>query len=62
MHLSGLFSFAEPLLKMVKDRGVALKQVARDLDLNYSSAKFHNTGFRYSLGLDGALKDISENT
>jgi len=31
-------------------------------DLNYSSAKLLATDFRYSLGLEGAIKDISENT
>ena len=31
-------------------------------DLNYSSAKLLTTGFRYSLGLEGTLKDLSEHT
>jgi len=31
-------------------------------DINYSSAKLLATGFRFPLGLEGALKDISENT
>jgi nucleoside-diphosphate-sugar epimerase len=31
-------------------------------DLNYSSAKLLNTGFSFTLGLEGALKDISEHT
>ena len=31
-------------------------------DLNYSSAKLLATDFRYSLGLQGAIRDISENT
>lgn len=31
-------------------------------DLNYSSAKLLETGFRFSLGLEGAIKDICEHT